>query len=429
MKILCKNCNKKFEHLEKLSGKVEYIKCHNIFKIVYGAKILCPYCSNILKPELEGKRVVGVPIQQILKVKRASDGTRVKDSTDLTKTRRSLFAKAFDEIKRKLKDQGLEPLCRPFLEDTQRMDADDITDRANNDVARNIGDKTAETEIKKESSITQKKEIEPSMPISIVGRQPKKKKKAVKAWHMKISKKRGKLLKKLGFSILILGFLISISQILPEIMKGKESYAVPTPLTDAVPFSAENSEIVNEGLQEEIHDLDLESLGNLFKQNLNEEKKEEKKTKKAKKKKKKASNRRFKRMLAKLNISSPYGFRKDPFNKKKRFHTGIDIPRRYRSSIKALMSGTVIFSGYKGGYGNLVIVKHRNGLKTYYGHNAKNTVLKGAKIKSGEVIAYVGMTGRTTGPHLHFEVRKNNVPIDPINFLGGFYEKFGRFTI
>jgi murein DD-endopeptidase MepM/ murein hydrolase activator NlpD len=95
-------------------------------------------------------------------------------------------------------------------------------------------------------------------------------------------------------------------------------------------------------------------------------------------------------------------------------HTGIDIDNRSRPAIYAAESGTVEFAGWLGGYGNMVIINHGGGLQTYYAHNSKHYVGKGEKVAKGQAIAQMGSTGRSTGPHVHFEVRQNGRPINPL---------------
>ena len=94
-------------------------------------------------------------------------------------------------------------------------------------------------------------------------------------------------------------------------------------------------------------------------------------------------------------------------------HKGIDIASPYGSDVFCAAKGKVIFAGQKGGYGNCVIVEHGNGLATLYGHLSKVLVKANQEVKVGEIIAKSGNTGRSTGPHLHYEVRKNNMPINP----------------
>lgn len=122
-------------------------------------------------------------------------------------------------------------------------------------------------------------------------------------------------------------------------------------------------------------------------------------------------------------ISSTFGFRRDPFLKDIRWHNGIDIAAPKGAPIKSVIAGEVIFSGKKDGYGNVVIISDKNGVKTIYAHNEKNLVTAGEKIDKGDVIALVGDSGRSTGPHLHFELRINDKPIDPMNFL---YTKYAK---
>lgn len=101
-----------------------------------------------------------------------------------------------------------------------------------------------------------------------------------------------------------------------------------------------------------------------------------------------------------------------------RMHDGIDVGAKEGTPIHAAASGVVVYSDHRlSGYGNLVIIRHGNNLFTAYGHNQRNLVKKGAKVKSGDVIARVGQTGRASGPHLHFEVRHGSTAVDPLAYL------------
>lgn len=99
------------------------------------------------------------------------------------------------------------------------------------------------------------------------------------------------------------------------------------------------------------------------------------------------------------------------------FHKGLDIAVPFGSDVVATAAGTVIFSGQKGGYGNCVIVSHGNGLATLYGHLSQLVAKTNEKVKVGQVIAKSGNSGRSTGPHLHYEVHKNNAPVNPKLFM------------
>lgn len=116
-------------------------------------------------------------------------------------------------------------------------------------------------------------------------------------------------------------------------------------------------------------------------------------------------------------INSPFGWRRHPLSKRRSFHTGIDIKARRYTKIRAARSGRVSYSGWMGGYGRVVVIKHNSTYSTLYAHAQKLYVRKGQKVSAGKVIALVGSSGRSTGPHLHFEVRKRNKPVNPLRYL------------
>jgi murein DD-endopeptidase MepM/ murein hydrolase activator NlpD len=115
-------------------------------------------------------------------------------------------------------------------------------------------------------------------------------------------------------------------------------------------------------------------------------------------------------------ITSHFGYRTDPFNKRKRFHNGIDIVAKTNTPVKAAEAGTVIFVGRKGRLGKTVVIRHDDGMKTIYGHLNRYHVASGQKVLKGENIAGVGSTGRSTAPHLHFAVLVDEKPVDPLSF-------------
>lgn len=116
-------------------------------------------------------------------------------------------------------------------------------------------------------------------------------------------------------------------------------------------------------------------------------------------------------------ITSPYGYRIHPITKVKSLHTGVDIGAPYGARINAAGDGTVIFAGWYGAYGNTVIVDHGNGFSTLYGHMSSIAVSTGQVVKAGQKVGNVGSTGWSTGPHLHFEVRKNGTPTNPMAYF------------
>jgi murein DD-endopeptidase MepM/ murein hydrolase activator NlpD len=110
-------------------------------------------------------------------------------------------------------------------------------------------------------------------------------------------------------------------------------------------------------------------------------------------------------------ITSPFGWRWG------RMHEGIDLGASYGTPISAAAAGVVIYAGWEGGYGNLVVIDHGGGLATAYGHQSQIAVATGQSVAQGQIIGYVGSTGHSTGPHLHFEVRVNGQAVDPLGYL------------
>lgn len=115
-------------------------------------------------------------------------------------------------------------------------------------------------------------------------------------------------------------------------------------------------------------------------------------------------------------ITSPFGTRIHPISKTKKTHHGIDIAGNMGSPILAAKEGRVIVSGWQGGYGNVVIIDHGGGIASVYAHCSSLIARVGQNVRQGEVIAKVGSTGYSTGPHLHFEVRKNGAVVNPLNY-------------
>lgn len=122
-------------------------------------------------------------------------------------------------------------------------------------------------------------------------------------------------------------------------------------------------------------------------------------------------------------ISSDFGNRFHPIDKKIKFHAGLDIAAPKGTSIGAAAEGVVTFAGWKKGYGNMVIIRHPDGRETRYGHAEKLFVSQGDTVSSGQLIAAVGSTGKSTGPHLHFEVREDGQAVNPLNFLSNVLSK------
>jgi murein DD-endopeptidase MepM/ murein hydrolase activator NlpD len=118
-----------------------------------------------------------------------------------------------------------------------------------------------------------------------------------------------------------------------------------------------------------------------------------------------------------IEVTSPFGERPDPFLGTLAMHTGTDLRASYGDAVVATASGTVTEASRQGGYGNLVEIDHGNGLSTRYGHLSQFAVVVGQKIKAGHIVGYVGSTGRSTAPHLHYETRVNGVAVNPEAYL------------
>jgi murein DD-endopeptidase MepM/ murein hydrolase activator NlpD len=116
-------------------------------------------------------------------------------------------------------------------------------------------------------------------------------------------------------------------------------------------------------------------------------------------------------------VTSSFGQREDPFNGEGAFHAGIDISAGFGTSVRAAADGTVDAASLMNGYGREVVIDHGHGVRTVYGHLSGFSVVAGQQVKRGQVIGYVGLSGRSTGPHLHYEVRVRNTPVNPHKYL------------
>jgi septal ring factor EnvC (AmiA/AmiB activator) len=117
------------------------------------------------------------------------------------------------------------------------------------------------------------------------------------------------------------------------------------------------------------------------------------------------------------HLTGTFGERMDPFSGEGAFHTGVDISSQYGDSVRASADGVVIVANERAGYGRLVVVDHGFGLTTYYGHLSSFNVLVGQQLRRGDTIGNVGVSGRSTGPHVHYEVRINGAPVNPMRYL------------
>ena len=116
-------------------------------------------------------------------------------------------------------------------------------------------------------------------------------------------------------------------------------------------------------------------------------------------------------------VTSTFGEREDPFNGEGAFHSGVDISSAYGRPIIAPADGVVTFADFLGGYGKALMIDHGHGISTRYGHLSGFAVTSGEHVHRGDLIGYVGLSGRSTGPHLHYEVRINDTPVNPYKYL------------
>jgi murein DD-endopeptidase MepM/ murein hydrolase activator NlpD len=116
-------------------------------------------------------------------------------------------------------------------------------------------------------------------------------------------------------------------------------------------------------------------------------------------------------------ITSGFGYRRNPFGSSREFHSGLDIGASKGKPIYATANGMVRMAGYNGGYGNVIFIDHGYGFSTVYAHQWKLAVKVGQQITKGQLIGYVGSSGASTGPHLHYEVRVNGVAVNPAKYL------------
>lgn len=116
-------------------------------------------------------------------------------------------------------------------------------------------------------------------------------------------------------------------------------------------------------------------------------------------------------------ITSKFGRRRDPFNGRLAFHSGIDIKNRSGSKVRATADGKVAKAEYDGKYGRYVLIDHENGFKTLYGHHKRLLAKRGQRVKRGQIIGVLGSSGRSTGPHLHYEIHYHNKIVSPMKFI------------
>ena len=117
------------------------------------------------------------------------------------------------------------------------------------------------------------------------------------------------------------------------------------------------------------------------------------------------------------HITDSFGQRLDPFSGEGAFHTGVDVASDYGAPVHATADGVITIAGNHSGYGRVVVIDHGFGITTWYAHLSAFSAVPGARVKRGEVVGYTGISGRSTGPHVHYEVRMNNAPVNPWRYM------------
>ncbi|HXM95033.1 MAG TPA: M23 family metallopeptidase [Candidatus Dormibacteraeota bacterium] len=119
------------------------------------------------------------------------------------------------------------------------------------------------------------------------------------------------------------------------------------------------------------------------------------------------------------HVTDSFGARLDPFSGEGAFHTGVDVASDYGAPVHATADGVITLAGNHAGYGRLVVIDHGFGITTWYAHLSSFSAVPGTRVKRGEVVGYTGISGRSTGPHVHYEVRMNNAPVNPWRYMKG----------
>jgi murein DD-endopeptidase MepM/ murein hydrolase activator NlpD len=123
-------------------------------------------------------------------------------------------------------------------------------------------------------------------------------------------------------------------------------------------------------------------------------------------------------LLIPLAVTSGFGYRHHPISKELKFHRGVDLRARVKTRVYATKAGKVTRAGWSGGYGNVIVIEHDHGYTTWYGHLSSVWVKVGQEIKQSDAIGLSGRSGHATGPHLHFEIRRNGKSVDPARYIG-----------
>lgn len=366
MKILCNHCKHLFEVDAEKAGRVQYSKCESIFRVELVLKSPCPGCKSMLKVVTDAqKNNIGYLLEPT--VAKKLDVQKPKAETKSVKTTASKPV-----IKKQVKTKKEEP-----VDDYEPVKEITLEDRV---------------------KLKLQKRLDSYHRYSIQGFKQQPKKNLHIANVLKIAQKTAQ--PRIYLSILTLLSLGLVFGMMKSVFQPDETMDI-----------AQNRTAIEEGVEEyEPAHHDDAVGGPAFPSETDRKTGLEDETIK-----KINSNLQILHLPALKQVTSTYGIRLDPFTKKLAFHAGVDFKADLGTKIEAAMDGEVKYVGPRSMYGNTVILKHANGYETLYGHLSKIHVKQGQKIRQKDIIALAGSTGRSTGPHLHFELIKNGKKIDPLS--------------
>lgn len=408
MKILCNHCKHFFDIDPDKAGRVQYSKSKDQFRVELILNSPCPTCKTSLKVISNQKKqsadryAVGYPIEK-------TSSKKIEKPYELSANSETVFNPAPIQPK---KSKPI-PVIKPTAQHVSR-------DENNVETRMTIKPSEAETRvaIKKETA-----KVASKAPVTLEDRVKEKLKTRLDSYHRisiqsyKLpsstpSKKKffipnlSKIAKhasepKVYLSVLTLSAVFMIYGIMASVFHAT---------SDSTKVASKETPALEEGMEEfePLHHDD--SMGGpSFPSDNRKAGLEDETIKKI------ASNLQILHLPPLRQVTSTYGVRLDPFTKKLAFHAGVDFKADMGTKIEAAMDGTVKFVGKKSMYGNAVVLKHDNGYETLYGHLSKILVKQGQKITQKDIIGLAGSSGRSTGPHLHFELIKNGKKIDPLS--------------
>ena len=409
MKILCNNCKHFFEVDAERDGRIQYSKTKSIFRVELILRSPCPSCKAFLKVIAnEKKENIGYVLEPTAAKKITSTAnSKTPESLKVTSTSETVY----NPPKKKL------PVETEKKSAPKQTVISKVThlESAETRIAISPDEITGEKKLTPPSKPAKSPKLEQQIKIKMrqradsfhaykIQKNPQRRKQATRKFNIpnlsKIAYHASQPKVYVSVLALIIVFVISglmktafdmagsdqqqIAQQTPELENSMEEFE-PTHPHDSAGGPAFPSETDKKtGLEDETI-------------------------------KKMKSNLQILHLPPLKQVTSTYGIRLDPFTKKLAFHAGVDFKADTGTKIEAAMDGVVKFVGRKNMYGNAIILKHDNGYESLYGHLSRTMVKQGQRIKQKEVIGLAGSTGRSTGPHLHFELIKNGKKIDPLS--------------